>query len=936
MSYFEFPHTRTYEGDLGYIIKTVTELASKYDNFFEYNSINFADPIEWDITKQYRAFTIVFYSDDMISLISRKPVPAGIDIHNTEFWEFVGPLTVDGDARNSIAKILRFITNIYEGTNTASAPRAVGDFLIMEGDLYQVTTAINLGDTYTPGTNIQKTSIEDMTKYIINELRPIDNALDNTSYNAIANKPVADKFTLVDDNMSDLASDVIEVKNDIINMESEISTVSAGLNGRMNNVENQISLTNNDLALETAARQAEDSNLNQRISNLAHLSEGSTTGDAELIDIRTAANGAVWASAGDAVRGQIQPTLRIIGNLNKRTGSTLEQGNIGPDGSLIASNKNFRTANFLNPAVNKVTCSNYYVFAIAQYSPGGAFESRTGFTYTSYNNFDHEHHTYKITFKRGDDADCTPDTDGTHFYSTVGDVVDLQTLYNDNMSIPVVWEQGNISGYDGSNVASANNIRTKFYIPNTIKSVTAKPGYVMAISRRLLNGTFVDRTGYNVTYYDSFDFSTYTYRVCMAKASTIEAVSPTDGSNVSFNTATLDAIRVNKSNINELESAKIPLLNSYTDSNGYKTFFKTIAGKKIFDNFDSTGFNLTDASLKSHDATPVIIGTKVYIIRSMYSTFDNAQASDCKIVLTHANLDGTDITNIDVAKNGDVLGGYTMSGGCGSPNLYAVGTTLHIFFSCESNSTYYVFHCTFDTTTSTLANYSPITLDGLDCDRRNSLIFFDYAYNLGEFTGLQMNATISTDGTYYYSGLVSGTKDPQGRGLIMRSSDLVTWSTFIKLDPNIIRPVYEVACLVDSGYLYIMTRSDYTSYKGILAKYDISTKALLDQCYMINGCTRPAFIKTPGGILLFNSESSDRRSVSITLVNDSSLINSDMQYQGYYTGAPVHYITPCTDGTNFYATCTYFDGSKLAIHFGELDFSLTTYADVNTAIDNMV
>lgn len=186
MSYFEFPHTRNYDGDLGYIIKMIIELTNKYNDFFEYNSIKFADPLQWDITKQYEAYTIVFDYDSGYSYISKRPIPVGINITNPDYWCLVGPLIIDAQARASIDLILRFVANIYESGTTATAVRNPGDYVVVNGSLYQVTSIINIGETYTDGYNMSGTTIENM---ILDQF-PIDSG--KIQNGAVTNSKIAD------------------------------------------------------------------------------------------------------------------------------------------------------------------------------------------------------------------------------------------------------------------------------------------------------------------------------------------------------------------------------------------------------------------------------------------------------------------------------------------------------------------------------------------------------------------------------------------------------------------------------------------------------------------------------------------------------------------------------------------------------------------------
>lgn len=155
------PYTNFHDLNLDWIIDMLNAFNTKLTNFVSLATIKYANPIQWDITSQYEANTVVVDSNGN-AYLSVQPVPSGVSLDRTEFW------TKIGNFDELWANVKKAITPNDEGHSpTATANRAVNDLVWVNGALVRVTKTMIAGDAYVPGSNCVSSSTNEVLHYLI-------------------------------------------------------------------------------------------------------------------------------------------------------------------------------------------------------------------------------------------------------------------------------------------------------------------------------------------------------------------------------------------------------------------------------------------------------------------------------------------------------------------------------------------------------------------------------------------------------------------------------------------------------------------------------------------------------------------------------------------------------------------------------------------------
>lgn len=171
-----WPYSNFHDLNLDWIISIIRELETKITQFVALNTVKYANPLQWDITKQYETNTVVINPQDGTAYLSVQPVPQGVQITNTDYWTPIFTLQYFTTA------LKKAITLPQETIGAGASSDIPAKTVFWAGEqLVYAPNDIPVGTIIIPGTNCLPVTVVDL----INEVYQTAYAVYNASKTAI-------------------------------------------------------------------------------------------------------------------------------------------------------------------------------------------------------------------------------------------------------------------------------------------------------------------------------------------------------------------------------------------------------------------------------------------------------------------------------------------------------------------------------------------------------------------------------------------------------------------------------------------------------------------------------------------------------------------------------------------------------------------------------
>lgn len=212
MAFFnEFPHSRTYDSDLGWLIASMKKLIVDYDELTDSVAdlaIKFADPIQWNIATNYENHVVVMDAAGN-GYMSVQPVPAGVQLTDRTYWQPIFSFEQIVDTLENEMQDLR--SNIaFDNSDSATLGQAVqkDDLLWWNGSLYKALYDIAAGTALIDGTNVTPLTVDEKINYITRQILKPSIAFDNGSAGTAAQNISADDLFWMNDILYQALADI--------------------------------------------------------------------------------------------------------------------------------------------------------------------------------------------------------------------------------------------------------------------------------------------------------------------------------------------------------------------------------------------------------------------------------------------------------------------------------------------------------------------------------------------------------------------------------------------------------------------------------------------------------------------------------------------------------------------------------------------------------
>ena len=308
-----FPYTNVHELNLDWVLSMMKALEAEWEAFTAGNSLQFADPLQHDISKTYAKNTIVLDGNGN-AYVSLQAVPVGVGLQNRDYWLMVF------DYEAFIEKVNKnFTARYYRDQYRATAAIAIGDWLTVDDVLCKATAAIAADDVLEFGVNIEHFTLEDFIKAFM------------TSANQ-----------MIQQYKNDIDASELQYKNEID--ASELA------------YRNQLA---QDIATTTE-------NLQRQLD----LAISGATVDSEVINARLGADGITYPTLGNAIRAQAGSLYGAL------AGKTDLHQYLYSENNNYMDNDNYTTGGYFNPSSGEIVSGANWKYKYQPIPFAGTFKIR--------------------------------------------------------------------------------------------------------------------------------------------------------------------------------------------------------------------------------------------------------------------------------------------------------------------------------------------------------------------------------------------------------------------------------------------------------------------------------------------------------------------------------------------------------------------------------